>query len=700
MEQEPESLHNNLRNSLTSQGISTVEQFFGLDESEIKKHILSLEVKILPSDFTFFLFEYRLAMSSLAHTGYFENFKPFITVVLANEPTSNEEMLELVYEGFSAPRNGPSAWINSSASDLMMYTSSYNVCQFRSVLELQRKGVMYPDVPGLVEHFIWQHHIAPMLLLQHHESFVNQRFEEGITDPSEPVMSNWIGTLVEHCSTWLKKETPTHHHSRTWRAWPSDLKHSDGARKLHYAITSRFCRDILVPVVLNNNESDSQQADLCLVKQVSEVFIAQPTQSYAIGFTMCGTFMRLWQFDRSGAIGSESFNIIGTKENLSKFLALILLFLMSSKQVLGFDPTIIDIDGQAPINTRRTQKIQLQTQPNPQELVIDCPLYRESGICGRGTTCWQAHLSGDESEKFVIKDSWQPLEQREEGSILRDVTEKNVPHVVRYHHHETVHVASQIVDIESHLRGGINFKSGEEIRPTDASDDLQEQESKGFINRVHRRLVLKDVGQPIWTVDSPIHLLEALEGCIKGHQALLKAGYLHRDISINNLMIDNQTTDPDRKYFLIDLDGAVAYPIVNEEDRDPRYGTKVFVSFNLLLKDKPRDFVDDLESFFWVLMWICVNHPANQSKNSWMSGWKECGPMTLGSIKSGTIMNLHSRLFEFTDHYQQSQPIVDCVIEFANVMRSPDVREKDSARLYGEILDIFQKAQGKPVEGQ
>ncbi|PLW36895.1 hypothetical protein PCASD_10174, partial [Puccinia coronata f. sp. avenae] len=75
--------------------------------------------------------------------------------------------------------------------------------------------------------------------------------------------------------------------------------------------------------------------------------------------------------------------------------------LILDKQVLGFDPTFLDYD--AP---EAQQKIQINTAPNPQELVIDKIIFQAKGICGRGTTCWKAHLSTDKSQKFLIKDSW------------------------------------------------------------------------------------------------------------------------------------------------------------------------------------------------------------------------------------------------------------------------------------------------------
>ena len=52
-------------------------------------------------------------------------------------------------------------------------------------------------------------------------------------------------------------------------------------------------------------------------------------------------------------------------------------------------------------------------------------------------------------------------------------------------------------------------------------------------------------------------LLAALEGCIEGHESLRKAGFLHRDISINNLMINEDNENPSWPSFLIELDPGI-----------------------------------------------------------------------------------------------------------------------------------------------
>lgn len=64
-------------------------------------------------------------------------------------------------------------------------------------------------------------------------------------------------------------------------------------------------------------------------------------------------------------------------------------------------------------------------------------------------------------------------------------------------------------------------------------------------NRVHRRVIVRDYGKAIYKANSRAALLETLDGCIEGHESLyMEAGMLQRDISINNLMINEDDGNP------------------------------------------------------------------------------------------------------------------------------------------------------------
>ena len=110
------------------------------------------------------------------------------------------------------------------------------------------------------------------------------------------------------------------------------------------------------------------------------------------------------------------------------------------------------------------------------------------------------------------------------------------------------------------------------------------------------------------------------------HDLYEKAGILHRDISINNLMVD--PSDPS-KGVLIDLDMAA-------RDKDPESGVKLklpplpggtvpFRAADLCDHDPlPRTlYRHDLESFFFVLIWMLLyraNKPIDRHFSRWSNG--------------------------------------------------------------------------------
>jgi len=114
-------------------------------------------------------------------------------------------------------------------------------------------------------------------------------------------------------------------------------------------------------------------------------------------------------------------------------------------------------------------------------------------------------------------------------------------------------------------------------------------------------------GKPIYKARSRAALLAAFESCIEGHQSLYAAGYLHRDISINNLLINEDDENPSWTAFLIDLDLAVREQQEGASGTKGKAGTRAFMAIGALLGNQHRSFMHDLESFFWVLFWICIH---------------------------------------------------------------------------------------------
>jgi hypothetical protein len=277
--------------------------------------------------------------------------------------------------------------------------------------------------------------------------------------------------------------------------------------------------------------------------------------------------MRLWEFDRLGGIASSAFDI--NKDGL-EFVSAVLGYLWMTEEQLGFDPTITSEGVNRYITITKGGK--------RERLVIDGVIMQHNSIASRGTICWKAHREGDESRQpLVVKDSWQDPERNEEGEYLREAAKSGVVNVARYYHHETVTVDGKADTIVDNVRKGLNILEAENgirlMKKRRKEEDKKIQndlhyrmaqlniQSKSWSNkpsslsksevstisqedkvdppirdRVHRRVIVRDYGQPIYKASSRVAMLAALDGAITGmyryqHLVMPKTDYGRTSIS-------------------------------------------------------------------------------------------------------------------------------------------------------------------------
>jgi hypothetical protein len=127
---------------------------------------------------------------------------------------------------------------------------------------------------------------------------------------------------------------------------------------------------ILVPRELKSNPNADRHTStwLNLARYTREVLTAQDTRRFVLGFTLCGSTMRLWEFDRLGGTASSSFDInIGLQ-----FVSAILGYLRMNEEQLGFDPTVSEV------NSKRYMTI--TRNGNTERLIIDDVMKRHSSV--------------------------------------------------------------------------------------------------------------------------------------------------------------------------------------------------------------------------------------------------------------------------------------------------------------------------------
>ncbi|GJC89526.1 hypothetical protein ColLi_12364 [Colletotrichum liriopes] len=547
---------------------------------------------------------------------------------------------------------------------------------------------------------------------------------------NEADVLRWLRGIVQKLSEFANARRPNSTHSRRLLVEPNQpIQGSTAERKLDVGVVHHVegrseshahWRDVLVPGELKSNPSADtvSKAWLDLGRYAREVFVSQDNRRFVLGFTLCGSLMRVWAFDRLGAIASEPFDI---NHDGLQFVMTMLGFLWMDEKALGYDPTCRTADNERFIEVTR--------HGAAERIFLEEVILRPRCIVGRATTCWKARPEGHPETQLVVKESWQYPERDVEGELLKEATDKGVVNVARYYHHETVQFDGADDDIRGNVRQGLDITTGHQPVPrrtarrelrASASNTGQKQtssqrasvlspnkrprstspiksasSSRPSPNRVRRRVILRDYGRHIYEASSPAVLLASLAYGVEGHRSLLDMGLLHRDISINNLLINEHSGSA----FLIDLDLAVRLHRQTASGAQGKTGTRAFMAIGALLNE-PHSFMHDLESFFWVLFWICVHYGPNGKDigTTAYENWNYEEDDKLAASKKGVIDDEADFLDKaqqcFTAHYQPLIPLVNrlrrAVFPNGRRRRQPDLD------LYSSMVRILRSVEDNP----
>ncbi|KAG8953365.1 hypothetical protein FRC03_011796 [Tulasnella sp. 419] len=372
--------------------------------------------------------------------------------------------------------------------------------------------------------------------------------------------------------------------------------------------------------------------------QAEAILTNAPTKRFLFSFLLCDSSLEVCLWDRAGMITSEPIDV---NESPLQFIEVVRRFASMSPMELGFDETAIDIP--------EGVKSPIQRGPIGSPVVaIDQDIYYRiktvscsSSCFGRSTRCFEARKlvkgKGKWSNKtYLLKYFWNDVKrQPDEGEIYERVKKANV----------TSGVADCVAFVRltklSDIRKGLPLLRDEAKEEKNHSSE--KVEIGGLIgDRQLCVLVLATVGRSISEPTTVYELIAAMKTAIKGHQEIYqRAGILHRDISTNNVRIrdppmvfvdgvdeddinDRNTSLPSDDGFLIDFDLSMIEDDSdqNRSERLARTGTFAFMAWQIMdgdsismeeddgAPDTPlHSFKHDLQSFFWVLLYICAGCP-------------------------------------------------------------------------------------------
>ncbi|TFK23554.1 hypothetical protein FA15DRAFT_705339 [Coprinopsis marcescibilis] len=177
-----------------------------------------------------------------------------------------------------------------------------------------------------------------------------------------------------------------------------------------------------------------------------------------------------------------------------------------------------------------------------------------------------------------------------------------------------------------------------DFRPKDAT-------SGTFVNRTKSRITMKKYGPTIESFRSVREVLWALHDALDG---LTDERILHRDISVNNILLGTLGATEGWRGVLIDLDVAVRQGSLRIDAADHRTGTRIFQSLSALKSFQypktthAHDHLDDFESFFYVLCSLLFFYvgprQSNKPKNQLLGKWGNADATIALDSKSSFIL--------------------------------------------------------------
>lgn len=535
--------------------------------------------------------------------------------------------------------------ISSNSNCMFEGAETHQIMDQRLRHELD--GLLFPNTPGFLNAYfpLSSTVVDQVLALSKPTHLCDAGWVNWPTPATENLVRGWfnscINPLLQDFTTRRYTGSPT-----------KPLKQSSDKRKqtnrkpdifLCDGSGSSNWSDVLVVGELKQYSSDSlsPQRVVELANYVRLLFQTQPYRRFVHAFTLGTDMMRCWIFHRSGALGSDQFSI---NANPQRFLSVIVGYATMTPAELGYDPTITTGGDTGRQVTVLSRLYDLRSSP----FVVT------AAIASRGTTCSEAKLPGESEFKYVCKDAWRSHSYISEGILLLEAQTAGVEGLVEYIGHTDMHVAGALDDISGNIMKGLDMtgvkalnlrpaegrstapppalepqslgplrrgsSSAHEPRkrpypgslPLVGSSQKRQMTSRSLsvtpasVNRVHTRLITTK-GRPITQFRSNRELLLALRDAIQGHRSLFRHGILHRDISVNNIMITLGHRSDGFHGFLIDLDLARRMDDTTDTITHHRTGTMEFMAIGALCAE-PHTYRHDLESFFYVFVWICIHY--------------------------------------------------------------------------------------------
>ncbi|ORX69545.1 hypothetical protein DL89DRAFT_316891 [Linderina pennispora] len=424
----------------------------------------------------------------------------------------------------------------------------------------------------------------------------------------------------------------------------------------------------IVEAKYSNTRKDKNDAYKQLVDYSRHMYAAQPNRRFILGQTSCGTEVRVCLFSNDCIFASNPMDV-SISAGRREYIGLLVNLSLCDKDQLGYDPTMTwDSEHEywiieCPDTTGESSGSQATKTYYFRDEVA-----KADSLFGRHTRCFlvtDEDPAGDRIKpKFVVKDSWPEVLQdhddtRDEVMFMRRITEELANSDVE----DLVYPKLKTGGRVSFDTDGGRFEDNTRnvLGPLYS---LRKPDNTAIPFRVHKRLVMSPIGEPLETVGSVHELIVVLGDAMRCHtEVLRRCNILHRDISDSNILVVREEGKPLRG-LLMDFDNALDVKKINDCTRTVQSGSNIYMSINNLLgPNVERTELDDWEALLYL---VCLNaivgigeryqRSPEEMRKFEIKNWRTGNTQSVGISKAGALATI--RAFErYTIHqFKSDQP--------------------------------------------
>ncbi|KAI0810838.1 hypothetical protein BC629DRAFT_1251537, partial [Irpex lacteus] len=384
-----------------------------------------------------------------------------------------------------------------------------------------------------------------------------------------------------------------------------------------------FWRDAVTPAEFKRKDTHTDLQDdvdkICW--DMHQIMKEDPRRRRVFGFTIENTQMRVWMMNRAEVVVSEPFNFITDHE---KFIYFVLSQVYAKPHELGIDTTMTLVPVPPKLRSSETpvydiivhnakadgevEEITVRAVDLIDDVRVQYPL-------GRGTRVWEVQrvvdgVIAEHAEGRVLKESWVDAERRSEAEIMEQIlaaaneeekdmlSEALLTHVaaggvlVEGKLDNTRDLGISDADLPTTRRFSLRVSTAPSIKSSSVASAGHSVPSLPAANattstqpstkRQHTRLLMKQLCTPLSKVLSLCQVFEALTQSLNVWDLELLhsigKGFVHRDLSIGNIMYDPET----KTWRLSDLEFAKSLDELLAHD--VRTGTNNFMAVEVDLR--------------------------------------------------------------------------------------------------------------------